>query len=234
MMQAVEVESSTRSDEGMHDLGTESDYGNVHAAEEGVEREYRNAHDCSNHEDVNDCLRDWAVDHEESRASVNEILAIFRIRTDYELPKDARTLMKTSTSIGQEIEAVAGGEYWYKGIEKVLRNYYRSATPETDRISVQVSVDGLPLHKSSSTQVWPILMKMEQIPEAPIMMIAMFCGSSKPNDLEPFLRPFVVEANELSQRGIQFGDRNVHFNIRAIIADSPARAFLKELSVEFV
>lgn len=47
------------------------------------------------------------------------------IRTDYELPKDARTLMKISTSIGQEIEEVAGGEYWFKGIEKVLRNYFR-------------------------------------------------------------------------------------------------------------
>lgn len=70
-------------------------------------------------------------------------------------------------------------------------------------------------------------MKMEQIQEPPIMMIAMFCGSSKPNDLEPFLRPFVVEANELIQTGIQFGDKNVRFNIRAIIADSPARAFLK-------
>uniref|UniRef100_A0AAG5D155 Uncharacterized protein n=1 Tax=Anopheles atroparvus TaxID=41427 RepID=A0AAG5D155_ANOAO len=96
-----------------------------------------------------------------------------------------------------------------------------------DRLSVHVSVDGLPLHKSSSTQVWPILRKLEQIPEAPVMMVAMFCGTSKPNDLEPFLRPFVLEANELSQRGLRFGDKIVCFNIRAIIADSPARAFLK-------
>ncbi|XP_052903323.1 uncharacterized protein LOC128310666 [Anopheles moucheti] len=49
--------------------------------------------------------------------------AIFRQWTDLPLPKDSRTLLKTSTTINQEIRTVEGGEFWYKGIENKLNSY---------------------------------------------------------------------------------------------------------------
>uniref|UniRef100_A0A182NDQ0 Uncharacterized protein n=1 Tax=Anopheles dirus TaxID=7168 RepID=A0A182NDQ0_9DIPT len=91
----------------------------------------------------------------------------------------------------------------------------------------QFSVDGLPLFKSTKMQAWPILMKVEELVGAPIMMVAMFCGTSKPNNLEPFLRTLVDEANDLQRRGLQFPGKLVKFQVRAFVADSPARAFLK-------
>ncbi|XP_052898672.1 uncharacterized protein LOC128309238 [Anopheles moucheti] len=63
--------------------------------------------------------------HNQPRSSINEILAIFRQWTDLPLPKDSRTLLKTSTTISQEIRTVEGGEFWYKGIENKLNSYFQ-------------------------------------------------------------------------------------------------------------
>ncbi|XP_052890292.1 uncharacterized protein LOC128298565 [Anopheles moucheti] len=51
--------------------------------------------------------------------------AIFRQWTDLPLPKDSHTLLKTSTTISQEIRTVEGGEFWYKGIENKLNSYFQ-------------------------------------------------------------------------------------------------------------
>ncbi|XP_308269.4 uncharacterized protein LOC1269626 isoform X1 [Anopheles gambiae] len=185
------------------------------------------AHNCNNHSDIGECLRTWAVVRNQPRSSVNEILAILGIWTDLLLPKDSRTLLKTPKTIGEEIQSIAGGEFWYKGIENNLVNYFKSTVPSIDELSIQVSTDGLPLHRGGPTQLWPILMKIVELPSAPIMMIAVFCGPAKPTSLEVFLRQFVEEANDIHRRGLRIGDKMIKFSIQAIIADSPARAFLK-------
>ncbi|XP_052901572.1 uncharacterized protein LOC128309237 [Anopheles moucheti] len=51
--------------------------------------------------------------------------AILRQWTDLPLPRDSRTLLKTSTTISQEIRTVEGGEFWYKGIENKLNSYFQ-------------------------------------------------------------------------------------------------------------
>uniref|UniRef100_A0A0E3W2B6 Uncharacterized protein n=1 Tax=Anopheles gambiae TaxID=7165 RepID=A0A0E3W2B6_ANOGA len=88
-------------------------------------------------------------------------------------------------------------------------------------------MDGIPLHKGGPTQLWPILMRVVELPLAPIMMIAVFCGSSKPSCLEAYLRQLIEEANELISAGFQIGGKTLGFNVKAIIADLPARAFVK-------
>uniref|UniRef100_A0A182HYX2 Uncharacterized protein n=1 Tax=Anopheles arabiensis TaxID=7173 RepID=A0A182HYX2_ANOAR len=63
------------------------------------------------------------------------------------------------------------------------------------------------------------------------MMIAVFCGSSKPSCLESYLRQLVEEANELISAGLQIGDKTLGFKVKAIIADLPARPFVKDVLV---
>ncbi|XP_052889272.1 uncharacterized protein LOC128297628 [Anopheles moucheti] len=196
---------------------------------EDVVGECTTAHNCRNHRNISDCLKDWAVVHNQPRSSINEILAIFRQWTDLPLPKDSRTLLKTSTTISQEIRTVEGGEFWYKGIENKLNSYFQSTVPPTDQLTIILSTDGLPLHKGAPTQLWPILMKVVELPQAPIMMISMFCGPEKPTSLQVFLRPLVEELNAIQQRGLQLCDKVVQLKLRAIVADSPARAFIKGL-----
>ncbi|XP_035917734.1 uncharacterized protein LOC118515138 [Anopheles stephensi] len=142
----------------------------------------------------------------EQGGGIIDLEDIFRKWTALPLPKDSRTLLKTSTTIGQEIRTVPGGEFWYKGIENKLNSYFQSKASSTHIISIQLSIDGLPLHRGGPMQVWPILMKVEQMPNAPIMMIGMFCGPAKPESLEVFLRPLVEEGKQIHERGLHIGE----------------------------
>uniref|UniRef100_A0A182YMW7 Transposase domain-containing protein n=1 Tax=Anopheles stephensi TaxID=30069 RepID=A0A182YMW7_ANOST len=185
------------------------------------------AHICKNYSYISKCLRDWAVVHNQPRSSVNEILDIFRKWTSLPLPKDSRTLlMETSTTIDQEIRTIPGGEFWYKGIENKLNSYFQSKAPSTHFISIQHSINGLPLHRGGLMQIWPILMKVEQMPNAPIMMIGMFCGPAKLESLDVFLRLLLDEGKQIHERGLQIGEEVRQLKIRSIIADLPARAFI--------
>ncbi|XP_053674046.1 uncharacterized protein LOC128724342 [Anopheles nili] len=138
--------------------------------------------------DLKDCLRYLAIWHQLPRSAVNLMLAILRMKLDLDLPKDARTLVRTPT---------------------------------------QVSIDGLPLHKGGPTQLWPILVKVVELPKLPVMTVATFSGPSKPESIEEFLRPLVDEANEIHRAGLIVGDKTLHFSIRNFVADSPARALIK-------
>uniref|UniRef100_A0A182YMW5 Uncharacterized protein n=1 Tax=Anopheles stephensi TaxID=30069 RepID=A0A182YMW5_ANOST len=83
-------------------------------------------------------------------------------------------LMETSTTIDQEIRTVPGGEFWYKGIENKLNSYFQSKAPSTHFISIQHSINGLPLQRGGLMQIWPVLMKVEEMPDAPNMKIGIF------------------------------------------------------------
>ncbi|XP_035917705.1 uncharacterized protein LOC118515131 [Anopheles stephensi] len=61
----------------------------------------------------------------EQGGGIIDLEDIFRKWTALPLPKDSRTLLKTSTTIGQEIRTVPGGEFWYKGIENKLNSYFQ-------------------------------------------------------------------------------------------------------------
>ncbi|XP_049294449.1 uncharacterized protein LOC125769685 isoform X1 [Anopheles funestus] len=96
------------------ETGDEDDYVGNCSSDSDVEDmvgECTAAHNCTNHRNISDCLRDWAVVHNQPRSSINEILAIFRKWTALPLPKDSRTLLKTSTTIGKEIRTLEGGEF---------------------------------------------------------------------------------------------------------------------------
>uniref|UniRef100_A0A182NCC4 Uncharacterized protein n=1 Tax=Anopheles dirus TaxID=7168 RepID=A0A182NCC4_9DIPT len=43
--------------------------------------------------------------------------------------------------------------------------------PEVDTFSLQVSIDGLPLFKSSAVQLLPILIKVEKLSHASVMLV---------------------------------------------------------------
>ncbi|XP_040161885.1 uncharacterized protein LOC120899758 [Anopheles arabiensis] len=88
-------------------------------------------------------------------------------------------------------------------------------------------VDGLPLHRSGLTQFWPILMRIHDMPNVPVMTVAIFCGESKPGSLQGYLQPFVTELNYLQANGLLINGRPYKIWFRAMIADTPARAYIK-------
>ena len=100
-----------------------------------------------------DKLQKWAVETEQTRATLNSLLEILRSES-FSLPKDARTLIKSPKPI--QIQQKCGGNYFYLGIARCIVEYLRHNQPE-QCLKFDFFVDGLPLFKSSFVQLWPIL-----------------------------------------------------------------------------
>ncbi|XP_052889301.1 uncharacterized protein LOC128297658 [Anopheles moucheti] len=96
---------------------------------------------------------------------------------------------------------------------------------------LNIAIDGLPIFKSSKLQFWPILINIHEMPEVPVMKVAIYCGPTKPASIEHFLRPFVDELNFLMKNGVMVQNEKFNIQLRAIIADSPARAHIKGQSM---
>ncbi|XP_035918227.1 uncharacterized protein LOC118516444 [Anopheles stephensi] len=182
----------------------------------------------NNFQNLREALRYLAIAGHLSRSFLNLLLAILRKFGHPELPNDARTLLKIP-KVGNEIQNVVGGHFWYPGIKVAIRNFFKRTIPETSDFNLQISTDRLPLFKSSSTQFWPLLFKVEEIPNCPVMVAGIFSGEKKPGNLEQFLRPLVEELNTLHLTGMQFGERTIRVRVKCLIADAPARAFKKSV-----
>ncbi|XP_049293285.1 uncharacterized protein LOC125768956 isoform X2 [Anopheles funestus] len=72
-----------------------------------------------------------------------------------------------------------------------------------------------------------MLINIHEEPEIPCMVVGIFSGSSKPRSKEAFLRPLVTELTNLTEHGIIIAGKLIQIRVRAFIADSPARAFIK-------
>lgn len=174
---------------------------------------------------LTDSLCDWAVHFRVSLVALTALLAILRVHHP-SLPKDARTLLNTTTSYS--IQAVAGGTYHYIGILKAFAKSMEQVwghIPNMHEFKLQLHVDGLPLFKSSPVQFWPILGLLQGVVKKPVI-IALFCGNSKPNCLVQYLKDLISELKALSQ-GFVFKGKQCFLKVTSVICDAPARAFIK-------
>ncbi|XP_035892086.1 uncharacterized protein LOC118503205 [Anopheles stephensi] len=114
----------------------------------------------------------------------------------------------------------------YPQMPRTARSISNEKSPAT-QLCLTISINVLPLHTNSSMQFWPILFSIHELPQAPVMTAGIFCGTTKPESAEEYLRPMVIEINDLMQRGIIVHGCHVAIRLRAIVADTPARAFIK-------
>lgn len=68
---------------------------------------------------------------------------------------------------------------------------------------------------------------LSELPHIHPITIAIWCGDSKPNNLNDYLHQFVDELNNLLANGILINNHKIALRIRCFICDTPARAFLK-------
>lgn len=96
-------------------------------------------------------------------ASLSDLLGILR-KSHPDLPKYPRTLLKTK--INYTILNKCGGEYYYFGIVSSIYQEIRQSLhliQDQYTLKLQIHIDGLPLFKSTSDQLWPILGKIQNI-----------------------------------------------------------------------
>lgn len=91
-------------------------------------------------------------------------------------------------------------------------------------ISLSINVDGLPLSKSSTSVLWPILGCL--IDYNILFLIGAYHGNSKPNDATIFLEDFVTEAINIVRDGFIHKENIYKVVIKQIICDAPAKAFI--------
>lgn len=173
-------------------------------------------------------LAKWAVDFNVNRDAVGELLKLLHPHHP-QLPLDHRTLLSTPRSTS--VCSVAGGVYHHIGIESCLLKLFQSGMlPVTGTVSIQINIDGLPLFKSSSMQLWPILglVKEPSIVADPFV-IGVFAGQNKPTAASDYLKDFVTELRNLCEHGFLHCGAVVFVRLHSIVCDAPARSFLKNV-----
>ncbi|EFN71874.1 hypothetical protein EAG_07199, partial [Camponotus floridanus] len=91
-------------------------------------------------------------------------------------------------------------------------------------INLGINIDGLPLSKSSTSSLWPILGCV--LPYKEIFIIGAYYGPKKPTNCNEFLQDFVEEMIELANNGIFLCEKFYNIQIKQILCDAPAKAFI--------
>ena len=120
-------------------------------------------------------LKEWAVKHGCTRQYINDLLIILN-ESGHSLPKESRTLLKTDQNTTSS--TLFNGEYTYLGVGNTIEKIVTTNNYTDIKINLMVNVDGLPLFKSSSLQLWPILIRFSSFKPVPV---ALYCGYKKPD-----------------------------------------------------
>ena len=193
--------------------------------------------DPHNHSSIKLKLAEWSLKNNITHIALSELLKILQ-PLGCDLPLDARTLLTTPRSTDT---ADSPKYFHYFGIYKYLKNEIRNGlsnfafpmfkhdnySKDTRKLTITISTDGLPLSRSSKKCFWPILGKLDQAKQPKPFLIALYFGLSKPPDVNTFFKDLVDEMIELESTGLTINNIKYTLSISCIIADAPARSFLK-------
>lgn len=104
---------------------------------------------------LSDDLKDWAMVYNITQRALSANLKIFRSVGHYDIPADARTLLKTPRK--SNVVKCEDGTYYYAGIIKNLEVIVSKLNFEIGDMYIDFNIDGLPLSRSSRSDLWPIL-----------------------------------------------------------------------------
>ena len=126
------------------------------------------------------------------------------------------------------IKDIDGGTYYHFGTkEGIVSTLNKCSAGDNNSIHLQINIDGLPLFKSSSMQLWPILGRVTNIENSWPFVIGVYCGYTKPRQAAEYLQEFVADLSLVSDRGFTHDERSYSVVIDNFICDTPARAFIK-------
>ncbi|XP_070513005.1 uncharacterized protein [Cardiocondyla obscurior] len=170
-------------------------------------------------------LQSWAIEYNVTHRSLTSLLKILKEGGHHELPGDARTLLQTpKQTIVMECD---NGHYYHYGLENALQDKLQWANlNDINEIQININIDGLPLAKSSQSQLWPILGVIFNINNTDPFLIGAYHGNKKPANASTFLQRFCDEYDNLHKNGFVFNNKSYRVTIRAVICDAPAKSFV--------
>ena len=168
----------------------------------------------------------FVCNHSLSMTATKKLLSIFKKAGVTNLPTDRRSLLKTPRSVPGVIEK-CGGSFKYFGLESgiidFLKEHPRFAM-EIDDLALSVSVDGLPLHKSTKSQFWPILCR---VAFGEPFIVGLYHGFNKPTNVDDFFQEFFEEYEHFKEHGVGYNGKRYNVHLSCWVCDAPARAFVK-------
>lgn len=169
-------------------------------------------------------LRSWAILHNIPHNALRDLLKLLQsIPENITVPQDPRTLLYTPRHISYK--SVPPGIYSHIGITTAVEKLINLSNTRLENINLLINIDGLPLSKSSSSQVYPILCSIVEYPQN-VSIIGIYHGDGKPANANDLLSDFVEEAITLCEQGFTYNNRNIPFAIKAFICDAPAKSFI--------
>ncbi|KYN02340.1 hypothetical protein ALC62_06834 [Cyphomyrmex costatus] len=181
-------------------------------------------------ENFTEKLCKWALLFGISHTALSALLIILRIYLPMEqLPTNARTLLCTPRKT--LIRKVTPGNYFHYGLLKGIIDELRSHVDHSeilDKIYIDIGIDGLPIAKSSRSQLWPILGKISNtVSKWNPFIIGVYHGNAKPSSVSEYLKNFITESKKLIEEGFQYVEKHSKVVINAVICDTPARSYVK-------
>lgn len=180
-------------------------------------------------------LRKWATDNQITHHALGDLLIHLRNWLPNDgFPKDPRTLLKTPRSV--DTISVLNGEMFHFGLAVHIVRYLENLSKQSNEelhhmahfgINISIGIDGLPVSKSSDVTFWPILGYINNC-RSNVFIVSLFSGKTKPGCFNEFLGPFVTEMSLLETTGVEFENVKYEIRLAKIVADAPARAYIKQ------
>ena len=140
-----------------------------------------------------------------------------------ELPLDCRAVLKTPRN--SFFKTVGSGTYWPQSIINNVSSIHKD-----ECLRIQLFIDGLTLFKSSREQLWPILCRILDA-ESNIFTVGFFSGKGELIDVYNYLSDIIIELKDLFSDRICIGSRRFKVALDCIIADAPARAYIRQVKL---
>ncbi|KAL1279587.1 hypothetical protein QQF64_026260 [Cirrhinus molitorella] len=171
-------------------------------------------------------LKKWIIGYNIKHNAADALLKILRDQGHTHLPSTAKTLLKTDPV---ESQIVSGVECVTFGVTKqlimCLNRYPYNYARDITEVEISLSVDGLPLFKSTGKSFWPVLCTVHLKP-ASTFPLAIALTEAKPKSLD-FIKVIADELNMILRNGFSWGETTVNVSLRCITCDAPAKAMLK-------
>ncbi|KAF0746182.1 Uncharacterized protein FWK35_00017671 [Aphis craccivora] len=162
-------------------------------------------------------IANWAIRHDITHCELNDLLK--------KLPKDARTLLKTPTTT--IVKNIGGGIYHHFGIKDEIEELVEINQNIPSVLTLLAGINGLPICKNSSSELWPILGHFTNITckKQKVFIIGAYYGKNKPTDSNEFLEDFVNDIKMFAE-GVIIKGKEIKVSLQVVICDAPAKSFI--------
>ena len=183
-------------------------------------------------------LFDFMCDYHITHSSMRSLLKLLNRHKGSimrKLPREPRTLMNRYVK-ENDLSAILTEteEFAYLGIRNSFAYLYAEkkymfTAADGAPLKLSFNFDGLPTSRSTSQEVWPILMSTDLCPEL-VHVIGVYYGQQKPS-IQVLLHDLVCELDHLLRNGFKFDDhKTVHHRkivLDFVVCDLPALALVK-------